>query len=234
MVWPLRRGGEWPAVLAVVAVVLGGVAVLLAAGALPGWRPVAGFVVQAGFVVAVAVLIKRDSGLRGRSGRGWLAACVLLPPVALPVFVVVAVVDRFRGRRGIESRWAPAGRWYLLAGVVLAAAAGAVAVSQVNVPGMSVSTPPASGSFSGSCSSALSVSLGTGTYGRLPAGPAGAPPVLAAARATEAGRCSAAAAERMTASAVLLGGAWLLALVGEGMNRRRGHPGSGLPGEAAA
>ena len=221
------------AAVAAVLAALGAVAVLVAAGALLGWRQVAGFVVPAGLLVAAAVLIVRDSGERGRSGGGWLAACVMLAPVAVPVFVVVAVVDRLRGRRGIESRWAPAGRWYLLAGVVLAVAAGAVAMSQVRVPGISVSTPTASGSFPGRCSSALAVSLGTGPYGHLRAGPTGLPPVLAAAQATEAGRCSAAAGDRMSVSAVCLGGAWLLAMAGEGMSRRRGHRGSGRPAGAA-
>jgi uncharacterized membrane protein len=60
---------------------------------------------------------------------------VLLTPLAFPVFVVVAVFGRLRGRLGIESRWAGAGRWYLLAGVVLAVVAAALAVSQVQVPG---------------------------------------------------------------------------------------------------
>jgi hypothetical protein len=144
-------------------------------------------------------------------------------PLAVPAFVVVAVYDRLRGRLGIESRWAPAGRWYLLASVVLAVVAPIPALSQVQVPGMSVSAPGASGTFSGSCSSALSVSLGDGPYGRNQDWSAGAPPVLTAAQATEAGRCSAAAADRMTDSASWLGGALLLALVGQGMNRRRNH-----------
>lgn len=195
---------------------------MLVAAALLNWRAVAGFVVPAGSLVAMAVLIAWDSVERGRSGWGWLAACVLLAPLALPVFVVVAVFDRLRGRLGIESRWAPAGRWYLLAGVVLAVAAAILAVSQVQVPGVSVSVPGASGSFSGSCSSALSVSLGTGPYSQFPAWPAGAPPVLTAAQATEAGRCSAAAAGRLRTSAICLGGALLLALAGQGLIRRRG------------
>lgn len=209
--------------LAGVMAVLAGVTAVPVAGALPGWRSVAEFVVPVGLLVAIAVLIVRDSAERGRSGWGWLAACVLLAPLAVPAFVVVAVYDRLRGRLGIESRWAPAGRWYLLASVVLAVVAPIPAVSQVHVPGVSVSVPGASGTFSGSCSSALAVSLDTGPYGRLPAWPAGAPPVLTATRATEAGRCLAAAAHRMTASAICLGGALLLASVGQGMNRRRGH-----------
>lgn len=228
----MRRGWTWVEVLVAAVAVLCGVAVMLAASAALGWRVVAGFVVPAGFLVAVAVLIVRDSAERGRSGGWWLAACIFLAPVAIAAFVVIAVVDRLRGRRGIESRWAPGGRWYLLAGVVLAVAAGAVAISQVTVPGISVSTPTASGSYSGHCSSALSVSLGTGSYDHLPERFAGAPPVLASAQATVAGRCAAAAADRMTASAACLGVAWLLALVGEGMNRRWDRPGSGRPADA--
>jgi hypothetical protein len=142
------------------------------------------------------------------------------------------VLDRLSGRRGIESRWAPAGRWYLLAGVILAVVAGILAMVQVNVPGISVHTGTASGSYSGRCSSALSVSLGTGPYSVLQERPAGAPPALAAAQATVASRCSAAAADRMADSAICLGGAWLLALIGESRNRRRDRPGSGQPAEA--
>jgi hypothetical protein len=221
--WRMGRGWKWAAVLAGAAAVLVWVMGVPGAGALPDWRAVAGFVVPVGLLVTIAVLIVRDSAERGRSGWRWLAACALLTPLAVPAFVVVAVCDRLRGRLGIESRWAPAGRWWLLASVVLAVVAPMPALSQVQVPGVSVSVPGASGTFSGSCSSALSVSLGTGTYGRNQDWPAGDPPVLAAAQATEAGRCSAAAAGRMTESAICLGGALLLALAGQGMNRRRNH-----------
>lgn len=207
--------------LVVVAAVLAAVATLpVTAGSQPiWWRDLAEFVVPVGFLVAVGGLIVADSAARGRSGWGWLAVCVLLAPVALPAFMVVAVADRLHGRLGIESRWAPAGRWFLLAGVVLAVVAVVPAVAEMQVPTVSASVPEASGSFPGSCSSALSVSLGGGPYGQ--AWPTGAPPALAAARATMAGRCSAAAADRMTASAMCLGGAVLLALAGQGMNRRR-------------
>ena len=219
----MGRAWKWAAVLAGTAAVLFWVTAVPVASALPDWRAVVEFAVPMCSLVTIAVLIVRDSAERGRSRWRWLAACVLLTPLAVPAFVVVAVYDRLRGRLGIESRWAPAGRWYLLASVVLAVVTPIPAWSQVQVPGVSVSVPGASGTFSGSCSSALSVSLGTGLYGRNQDWPADAPPVLTAAQATEAGRCSAAAADRMTDSAICLGGALLLALVGQGMNRRRNH-----------
>ena len=208
------------ALLAGVAAALAGVMLLLIPSPMD-WRAVAGIVIPVGFLVALAILITQDSAARGRSGWGWLAACVLLAPLALPAFVVIAVCDRLRGRRGIEARWAPAGRWYLLGALVLVVAVLGLAGSPVRVPGASVSAPGASGNFSGSCSSALSVALGAGTYGHASYWPTGAPPILTTARATVAGRCSAVATDRMNASAVCLGGALLLALAGAGMNRRR-------------
>ncbi|HEX6453210.1 MAG TPA: hypothetical protein VF060_27585 [Trebonia sp.] len=219
----MGRAWKWAAVLAGTAAVLFWVLGVPVTGALPDWRSVAEFVVPVGSLATIAVLIVRDSAERGRSGGRWLAACVLLPPLAVPAFVVVAVYDRLRGRLGIESRWAPAGRWYLLASVVLAVVAPIPALSQIQVPSVSVSVPGASGTFSGSCSSALSVSLGTSSYGYPTYWPADTPPVLTAARATEAGRCSAVAADRMKASSICLGGALLLALVGQGINRRQNH-----------
>jgi hypothetical protein len=109
----------------------------------------------------------------------------------------------------------------MLAGLVLTLAAVGLALSQVQVPGVSVSTPGASGSFSGSCSSALQVSIGTGPYGG-PSYSTGEPPVLTAARATVAARCSAAATNRMRESAICLGAALLLTLAGLDINRRFG------------
>jgi hypothetical protein len=181
----------------------------------------AGTVVPVGFLVAAAVLIARDSKARGRSGFGWLIACTLLLPLAIPAFVVLAVIDRFRGRLGIESRWSPAGRWYLLGGVVLALSAAALVLTPMHVSSLSVSAPGVSGSFSGSCSSALAESLGVGEYRQDPFASDDASPVLAAARATIARRCSAASATRMEASAICLSGALLLVAAGQGMNRRR-------------
>jgi hypothetical protein len=211
----MGRGWKWAAVLAGVAAVLSWVMGAPAGAALPGWRTVAALVVTVGVLVAIGVLIVRDSAARGRSRWGWLAACVLLAPLAVPAFVVVAMYDRLRGRLGIESRWAPGGRWCRLGGLVLALTAGVLAVSWVQVPGLSVSAPGAAGSFSGSCSSALAVSLGAGLYGDPSYWPAEEPRVLTTARATEAERCSAAANGRMTASVVLLGGALLLGLAGK-------------------
>jgi hypothetical protein len=191
---------------------LAGVVALLVAGYLD-WRlrAVAASAVWVVFAVAVLILIAKDSAARGRSGGWWAGACIMLPPFALVAFVVLAVYDRLRGRRGIEARWAPAGRWYMLGSLVLAVAAAVLALSQVHVPGTSVSGPGGSASFSGSCLTALSVTLGTGTYGQSPEW------------ATVAARCSAAASERMTTSAICLGGAMLLVLAGQGMNRRQGY-----------
>jgi hypothetical protein len=218
----MRQGWKRAAALSgVAAALLAGIGMLLLPSPLD-WRAVAGVVVAVGFVVALGVLITQDSAARGRSGWGWLAACALLTPLALPAFVVIAVYDRLRGRRGIEARWSPGGRWYVLGGLVLVVVAAGLAVSPVDVPGVSVSVPGASGSFSGSCSSALSVSLGTGSYGRSSYWQSGAPAVLTDARTTVAGRCSAVASDRMRASGICLGGALVLALAGLGMNRRRG------------
>lgn len=207
--------------LAGVAALLAGVITFLATGPLLERRTVAGSVIPIVAMVAVAVLVARDSAARGRSGWRWVAACALLFPLGFLAFAVIAVYDRLHGRRGIEARWDPAGRWYLLGGLALTAAAVALAVSQVHVPGVSVSAPGASGSFSGSCSSALSVSVGGGMYNGPSYLGADAPAVLTAAWAMEAGRCSVAAANRLTESGICLGGAVLLALAGQGMNCRR-------------
>jgi hypothetical protein len=210
----MGRGWKWAATLA-------GAALVLAASTVFDWRALAVLLIGAGLLIAAAVFIVRDSAERGRSGSWWLVACVLLPPLALPTFVIFAVSDRLQGRRGIESRWAPAGRWFLLVGLVLTIGAAGLAVSQVRVASASVSAPGASASFSGSCSSALSVYLGAGTYGRHEYWPATAPASLTAARVAVAGRCQAAADARMTASAICLGGALLLGLTAQSMNRRR-------------
>jgi hypothetical protein len=105
----------------------------------------------------------------------------------------------------------------MLGGLILAVASAGLAASRVTVQSVSVSSAGASGYCSGSCSSALSVVLGSGTYGHS-YWPAGAAPVLTSARSTVAGACSAAAASRMLMSAICLGGALLLAIAGMGVN----------------
>jgi hypothetical protein len=220
---PRSRRGRWLAA-AIAAAIVAGLGVVFVAD----WRAAVEGVVALGWVVAAVCLIVWDSDARGRSGGWWLFACALLAPIGLPVFVVVGVLDRLRGRLGIEARLAPVARWCLLGVVVLAVPGIVHAESQVRVPGVSVSVPGASGSFSGSCSSALDVFLGNGAYSHSFYGPAGAPPVQAStppvltnAWATVAGRCSAVAASRMTGSAICMGGALLFALTGWAMNRRR-------------
>jgi len=212
--------------IAGVAVVLFGGLLFTSAGTGSDWRAVAGVTVTIVSLVAVAVLIVADSAARGRSRWGWLAFCVLLSPIGIPAFIIVAVYDRLRGRLGIEARWAPAGRWYLLGALATALVAAAFALSPVHVTGESVSAPGASGSYSGACESALAVGLGQGPYGPYAALPPGTPPILTNAQATVAGRCSAAADKRLTASGFFLGAALLLALTGQIRNRRRYHQGS--------
>lgn len=180
-------------------------------------------VLTVGCAAAVAVIVYLDSTGRGRYGGRWVLACILIPPLAVPAFLVVAVTDRLRGRRGIETVWAPEQRWWLMAGVVLTIAAAALAVSSVQVRGASVDGQGVSGSFSGACGSALSVVTGTGAYGAATLGPQ-PPPALVAAQATVSQRCSAAAGRRVGGSALCLGGAFCLALIGASVaSRRRDH-----------
>ncbi|MGI8753612.1 MAG: hypothetical protein ACR2MN_15120 [Acidimicrobiales bacterium] len=210
--WPVRVG---------VSLVLSATAIVVI-GVLVGWG--AGFavvVVSVALVAGLASLVFVDSVVRGRSGWRWLLGCALFPPVAIPVFLIVAVLDRSRCRHGIEGGWHPAERWYLLAGLVLAVAAAVLVLSPVHVPGESVSVPGASANFPGSCSSALSVSLGGGPYGYLPPTPSGAASAIDAAQATVAYRCSAAGARRVAAGALCLGAALLVSTLGAGMARRR-------------
>jgi hypothetical protein len=184
-------------------------------------RAVAELVIAVSVAVTMMVLVARDSAARGRSARGWTIACVFLAPVAIPAFLIVAVYDRLRGRLGIESRWAPGGRWLLLSAIALAMTAAVVAGSTVQVPSLSVSAPGTTGFYSGSCGSALSVVLGSGTYGSAAPSSFGGSTLLATAESTVAGHCLAAADDRMTDSAILLGAALLLALGGLAVNRRR-------------
>lgn len=181
-------------------------------------------IVLLGGVLGVAYLIVADSEARGRAGWGWLALCFLLAPFAIPVFLFLAVRDRLQGRRGIEARWDPARRWYLLAGVVLAVAAVVVALGPIHVASVTVTSgDPTSGytsssTISGSCTSALDVVTGNDDYGQDSAGQSAA---VAAANLTLERRCSTQALRRMTAGAVGLAGAFLLALVGGGIVGRR-------------
>jgi hypothetical protein len=185
------------------------------------WRAVIAIAVLLAFLAGAAALIVQDTAARGRSRWKWLAACALVPPLGLAAFAVVALYDRLHGRPGIEARWDRAGRWYLLGCLILTLASAGLAVSQVTVQSVSVSAPGASAYYSGSCSSALSVFLGAGTYSDPSYWSASASPVLTAARSTVAGACSAAATDRVRMSAICLGGALLLALAGIGMNRHQ-------------
>jgi hypothetical protein len=62
----MRQGWKWAVVLPGVAAVAAVLALSLPAPL--DWRVTAGLVVLVGFLVAVAVLIVRDSAARGRSG----------------------------------------------------------------------------------------------------------------------------------------------------------------------
>jgi hypothetical protein len=217
----MKHGWAWAAVLAVVAVVLLMVGLVMPAGTSINWRAVAELVIGLSVAVTTLALVARDSAARGRSPWGWVIACVFLAPLAIPVFLIVAVYDRLRGRVGIESRWAPGGRWLLLSAIALAMTAAVVAGSTVQVPSMSVSVPGSTGYYSGSCGSALSVVLGNGTYAPVSPAAFGGSKLLATAQSTVAGDCLAAADDRMTDSAILLGTALLLALAGLAVNRRR-------------
>jgi hypothetical protein len=160
---------------------------------------------------------------------------VFFAPVAIPLFVVVAVYDRIGGRLGIEASWEPAVRWCLLAGVVLAATSGFLALRTVTVstsglPSSSVTVPATSGleppniatsaTFTGSrpCgSSALEVTLGGDFYTSLlnDGPPTATPDVQEIVR-----RCTRAAGRRMVASEISLAGAFTACLMGVGIGRR--------------
>jgi hypothetical protein len=224
----MGQGHRRAAVLVGAAVVLVGVLMFLVPDS-SDWRTAVAIAVVLAFLIGVAALIAQDAAARGRSGWKWLTACALVPPLGLPAFAVVAVYDRLRGRTGIEARWDRAGRWYLLGGLILTVASAGLAVSQVTVQSTSVSAPGVSGYYSGSCSSALSVFLGAGPYSDPPYWSADTAPTLAAARSTVAGACSAAATDRMSMSAICLGGALLLALAGTGMNRHQRRRTLALP-----
>lgn len=215
--------GRWPARAGAAAAL--SVTVLLVVGLTLRRGELVAALVSVAVAVALAALVFEDSSKRGRSGWGWLIACVFLAPVAVPAVLIVAVLDRRRGRRGIEVGWDPAERWYLLAGLGAAVTAAALAFSPVRVPGESVSIPGGGASFSGTCTTALAVSLGGGPYGHLAPDLSSGPPAVAAAQATVADRCSSAAARRVGASALCLGAALLITTAGARMARRRGpHP----------
>ena len=114
-------------------------------------------------------------------------------------------------------------------GLILLVASACVAVSQVTVQSVSVSAPGVSGYYSGSCPSALSVFLGACPYSDPAYWSADTPATLTAARLTVAGACSTAATDRMSVSAICLGGALLLTLAGMGMTRRQRGQALALP-----
>jgi hypothetical protein len=211
----VSRERAWAAVAAVL------LTVLVAAALVTGF-PGAALVASMACVVAIGALIFKDSAQRGRSGWAWLIACIVLAPLAGPAFVVLAVLDRSRGRLGIESHWEPSQRPYLLTAVLLGIGAAVLALSPVRVQGASVTVPGGYGNFSGSCSSALSESLGGGLYSNMALAPAFEPAALSAAQAAVAERCFAAGSRRMALSGLCLAGGLVLAVIGAGMARRRG------------
>lgn len=171
--------------------------------------------------------IVEDSALRGRSGFGWLLACLMLAPIGLPAFLVLSVRDRIQGRRGIERYWAPGVRWCYFVALGLAAVALALAAVQLKVTGPNVSLTSSnqagfSRPASGSCdASPLGVLLGK-RPGILMFS-AGRPATEQAELERFAQRCVASAGRRMVASETSLAGGLALALIG-GINQRRRRP----------
>ena len=179
-------------------------------------------------MVGYVWLIVTDSARRGRSGAGWLLACIFLAPLALPVFLFHAVSDRLRGRRGIEGYWAPGVRWCYLTAIVMAGVALGLGVVQVEVARVAIPAAPAgqypsisSGTIGRSCEgNALALSLG-----ERPAAVIGYPENLPAAQQAALNRfeqrCVATAGRRVVAGEVALAGALAMAFVGAANGRRR-------------
>jgi hypothetical protein len=197
-------------------------------GVLAGWKHNAEVVLAVIGVVGYVWIIVTDSVLRGRSGAGWLLACIFLAPLALPVFAFVAVRDRLRGRRGIESYWAPGVRWCYLAAVGMAAVALCLALTQFSAAKPYLGQNPTITGFSGSCQ-APAIDL---VLGKRPPGVDffydGQPAAQRAELDRFAQRCQAKAGRRMVASEVSLAGGLALALIG-GINQRRRRPVSPPP-----
>lgn len=197
-------------------------ATVLVAGALViGQGPVAYAIVVLGALMAAAWLVLEDSKSRGRGGARWLVGCVILGPVGMSAFLGVAVLDRLRGRPGIEGRWPSPGRRYFLAGVVMSIAAASVALAPLAVQGERFSAPAGNARISGSCSSALRVALAGSPYNTsaFPDVSSTGPRVLAAENTVDH-RCSIAASQRLAMSALCLVGVLLVTLVGASMPRR--------------
>jgi hypothetical protein len=208
------------AVAALVAVVTG----TLIYGVLVGWHDDADVLLFCVGAVGYVWVIVTDSQLRGRTGAGWLAACILVAPIGLTAFLVVAVRDRIRGGRGIERFWAPGVRWCYLAAVGLAALALGLAVTQFNVAKPDLGPNSGfNGPLGGSCEhSAIGLMLGeqpniVEMFGNNQPAP------QRAAWEQFAQRCTAKAGRRMVASEVSLAGGLALALIG-GVNQRRRRP----------
>jgi len=194
---------------------------LLTAGLVVGRGPAVYLVVALSALVGVAWLVLEDSKARGRRGGRWLAGCIVLGPVGLSAFLVVAVLDRARGRLGIEGRWPSPGRWCFLAGAVMGIAAASIALAPLSVQGVRFSSPGTSADITGSCSSALSISLAGVPYNTsaVPDVAGGLTRVLAADNTVD-NRCSVAASRRLGLSTLCLVGALLVSLAGAGMSRR--------------
>ena len=189
---------------------------------LVGWQQKSDVLFVAVAVVGYVWIIVTDSSLRGRSGGGWLLACVLVAPIGLTLFLLVAVRDRIRGRRGIEAFWPPGARWCFLAAIGMAVTAVVLAFGQISVARPNLGTIPGfSGVITGSCdNNALSLSLGNAPpitemlsapapyppSGTSPSAAGGPPSSLQVALDRFAQRCTAKAGRRMVASEVSIAG----------------------------
>lgn len=206
-------------------------------GVLNGGDQAAGALVTLGCLIGFGMLIVRDTVARGRGAGRWLLACIFLAPVAVPLWLIVAVYDRIGGRLGIEARWEPAVRWCLLAGLVLAALSGFLALRSISVPTTGLPsalvTVPATAnphppniatSFDNSgtehCGgSALQITLGKDfvTTALSVGVVAETPESLELVH-----RCTEKAGRSMVASEVGLAGAFAACLLGVGIGRRHG------------
>lgn len=185
-------------------IIIAGVTVLGVVGTLSGWGMLVAFLIGLAAAASISLGVYFDSKSRRRSGWVWLVVCIFLPPIGFLLFLVVAVTDRARGCRGLETRWDADRRWYDLTAIALGVAALALVFSPVTVDGGSVTTAGGTSSFSGSCSSALEVVLGQGPYADATAA---IPAVVSDLHNAVATRCATAAGRRVAAGFVCLAGA---------------------------
>jgi hypothetical protein len=223
-------GGVRWAVAGAAVVVL--VTLLLVPGFLLGTGHAVYLVLLLGAIVATARLLVEDAKARARRGGWWLVGCVVFGPVGLAAFLVVAVLDRARGRLGIEGRWPSPARWYFLAGVVTVVAAASLAFAPLSVRGLRVSAPGAYADVSGSCLSALNTALAGPPYGTTTPDVRGFAAVVANEEHAVNRRCSVASTRRLGMSAVLVVGGLLLGLIGARDRPRRLAPSRAHSGTA--